>query len=324
MQSRFSLPSKLALIIVASAMGSTIVSAQTSKPDRIRVEELGFGGSDISHADPSVAKFLLSYFTAKSRQQVDATMSHFHRDMLTYSDTTLGWDTSTFVAQREIFATYMPKWGKGRSYPTRIIGGPKSAIVEFTDTPELFGGELRIVGAVDLKDGKILRWADYWDSTTYDDATFQKIIKDPFPASYREDKVGDNASKLIAKTAKAFQAALAGGDAAAASEMLTYDAVYEDAVLHSQIVGRSGIQRYLSRILSAAPFGQGSTLRHVVGGDLGGGFEWAAAASSPVRVGITSLTLDPKGRISRVAMMYDGRSIPRAEREHLVVLSLDK
>jgi hypothetical protein len=30
--------------------------------------------------------------------------------MLTYSDTTLGWDTSTFVAQRQIFATHMPKW----------------------------------------------------------------------------------------------------------------------------------------------------------------------------------------------------------------------
>ena len=326
MQSSFRLLSKLALIIVASAMGSTVASAQTNKPGGIRAEELGFGASDTSHADPSAVKFFSSYFTAKSRQQVDATMSHFHRDMLTYADTTLGWDTSTFAAEQEIFATYMPKWGKGRSYPTRIIGGPKSAIVEFTDTPELFGGELRIVGAVDLKDGKILRWADYWDSTTYDDVAFQKILtpKDHFPTSYREDKVGDNASELITKTAKAFHAALASGDAAAASEMLTYDAVYEDAVLHSQIVGRSGIQRYLSRILSAAPFGQGSTLRHVVGGDLGGGFEWAAAASSPVRVGITSLTLDPKGRISRVAMMYDGRSIPRAEREHLVVLSMDK
>jgi hypothetical protein len=29
------------------------------------------------------------------------------------------------------------------------------------DTPELFGGELRILAAVDFADGKIIRWVDY-------------------------------------------------------------------------------------------------------------------------------------------------------------------
>ena len=32
------------------------------------------------------------------------------------------------------------------------------------DTPELFGGELRILAAVDFRDGKIVRWVDYWDA----------------------------------------------------------------------------------------------------------------------------------------------------------------
>jgi len=63
---------------------------------------------------------------------------------------------------------YMPMWRKGRSYRTRIIGevngGTGSVMLEFTDTPELFGGDLRVLGAVDVVHGKITRWADYWDS----------------------------------------------------------------------------------------------------------------------------------------------------------------
>jgi ketosteroid isomerase-like protein len=310
-----------------SRMGLAIALILPASTATTQAEDLYPNVAEISHADPAVVEIFKSYFTAKSRQQVDATMDHFRRDMLTYSDATLGWDTSDFESERKIFATYMPNWGKGRSYPTRIIGGPKSAIVEFTDTPELFGGELRIFGAVDFKEGKILRWADYWDSTTYDDVALQKILvpKDKFPTTYREEKVGsDNASPRIVAKAKAFQKALAEGDAAAVGNMLTYDAVYEDAVLHTQIVGRAGIQAYLARVLAASPFGRGATLRHVVGGDMGGGFEWSGAASSPVRVGITSLTLDAGGQISRVAVMYDGRLLPRAEKERLVLLSMDK
>ena len=306
----------LAIIVVLSTL-TAIPKAEDLYPDVV----------EISHADPAVVKILKSYFTAKSRQQVDATMDHFRRDMLTYSDATLGWETSDFESQRKIFASYMPHWGKGRSYPTRIIGGPKSAIVEFTGTPELFGGELRIFGAVDFKDGKILRWVDYWDSTTYDHVALQKILtpKDRFPVTYREDRVGgDNASPHIVTKAKAFQKSLAEGDTAAVADMLTYDAVYEDAVLHTQIIGRSSIQAYLSHVLSVSPFGRGSTLRHIVGGDMGGGFEWSGTASSPVRVGITSITLDPDGQISSVAVMYDGRLLPRAEKERLVLLSMDR
>ncbi|MFM0739570.1 nuclear transport factor 2 family protein [Paraburkholderia xenovorans] len=285
-----------------------------------------FSVMETSHANPAAVHIFKSYFDAKSRKEVEPTMAYFRKDMLAYADTTLGWVTPGYDAQRKIFEKFMPTWGNGKSYPTRVIGGPRSAIVEFTDTPELFGGELHIVGAVDFKDGKIYRWADYWDSTGYDEAALQKIIvpKDHFPSTFREDEVGNNASPLMTKVAKGFQSALTKGDVAAAGDLLSYDAVYEDSVLHTQIIGRSAIQRYLSRILPVAPFGQGSTLRHIVGGDQGGGFEWGAVASSPVRVGITSLTLDSSGHISRVATVYDGRAIPPAEKEHLVTLSIDK
>jgi thioredoxin reductase len=35
------------------------------------------------------------------------------------------------------------------------------------DTPELFGGEIRALGVIDLEDGKITRWVDYWDAHAF-------------------------------------------------------------------------------------------------------------------------------------------------------------
>jgi hypothetical protein len=45
----------------------------------------------------------------------------------------------------EIFEQFMPKWPPtGLSHPTRVSGDMHPAVVAFTDTPELFGGEIRI------------------------------------------------------------------------------------------------------------------------------------------------------------------------------------
>jgi hypothetical protein len=74
-------------------------------------------------------------------------------------------------ALRGVFAQYMPNWKPpARSYATRVLGNGSSALVHMTDTPVLFGGELRIFGAVDLRDGRIVRWVDDWDSSAFDDA----------------------------------------------------------------------------------------------------------------------------------------------------------
>jgi hypothetical protein len=43
------------------------------------------------------------------------------------------------------------------------------------------------------------------------------------------------------------------------------------------VLGRLAIERYLRRALSKLPAGAGSSLLHVVGGDMGGGYEWQAA-----------------------------------------------
>ncbi len=69
-----------------------------------------------------------------------------------------------------MFRQYMLNWGAGRSYPIRILGGPDSAVVVLTNTPELFGDELHIMSSVDLLQDRVVRWTDYWDSTDFDDA----------------------------------------------------------------------------------------------------------------------------------------------------------
>jgi hypothetical protein len=71
-----------------------------------------------------------------------------------YVYATLGWELNGYDALKEVWAQYMPTWGEGRSYPTRILGevngGTGSVMLEFTDTPELFGADLRVDGKSSL------------------------------------------------------------------------------------------------------------------------------------------------------------------------------
>jgi hypothetical protein len=110
-------------------------------------------------------------------------MEFISRDLSVYVDATLGWELNGYDALKEVWAQYMPTWGEGRSYPTRILGevngGTGSVMLEFTDTPELFGGDMRVLGAVDVVDGKITRWADYWDSAAYDSKRYEKLKRPP-------------------------------------------------------------------------------------------------------------------------------------------------
>jgi hypothetical protein len=85
------------------------------------------------------------------------------------------------------------------------------------------------------------------------------------------------------------------------------------------------IERYLSRALATLPAGGGSSLLHVVGGDMGGGYEWQAAPAyrTTVRRGITAFALDQDGKISRLSTVWDGAMISDADIRALMTLSLD-
>ena len=105
-----------------------------------------------------------TFFETKTACDVEGTMAYFSPDLASYIDATLGWDFDSYDALKAVFEQYMPNWSPpARSYATGVLANETSALVHMTDTPELFGGELRILAAIDFADGKIVRWVDYWD-----------------------------------------------------------------------------------------------------------------------------------------------------------------
>lgn len=302
----------LALLIAAPTVAQD--RGRPAYPDVVRTE----------HATPATARTFRDFFTAKSRHDVAGTMAFFAPDMLTYTDSTWGWPLDGFGALQGTFATFMPKWpATGLSYPVRIIGGPNSAIIEFVDTKELFGAELRVFGVVDMRGGKIIRWVDYWDSNTIPSAldTQFRTPAAKFPKDFKDAAVGDNASPRITDVVRRLQDALTKGDAAAAAALFSSEAVFEDRTWRTQIVTRSAIERYMGRAITQMPYAKGSRIRHIVGGDLGGGYEWLSTTG--LDHGVMALELDSAGLITRASVLYDGRKFTPADRTRLAALAIE-
>jgi hypothetical protein len=260
--------------------------------------------TDTSHATPEAEKVLKAFFVAKSAHLPADMMTHFAPgDSVLYIDASSGNSWPNWNALNQIFTTLMPRMKpEALSYPLRILGDKHSALVYFEDTPELFGKELRILGAVSFDDqGRIIRWMDYWDGRSSDRKT---AITASYPTDFH-DNVG-NATGHIANVVGTLQAAFSAGDPHGAAAQFSNDAVFEDMALHTQILGRLAIERYLGRVLGKVPYGGATaSVAHVVGGDLGGGYEWHAAQGFPQRRGNTAIELDKQGKISRLTVVYD-------------------
>jgi hypothetical protein len=263
---------------------------------------------------------LRDFFTVKSQHKPDDLMTHFAKEKVLYIDCSSGGLWPSWDSLDKVFHTFLPKAKpEALSYPTRILGDRHSALVAFTDTPELFGHELRILGAVSFDDGgKIVRWMDYWDGRS---SQVRNTLKATYPSDFHDD-IG-NATGRIHDTAKKLAQAFAAADAGTSTAMFSNDAVYEDMALHTQILGRLAIQRYLARALGRLPYGKDAVLAHVVGSDQGGGYEWRPAASFPMRRGNTALTLDADGAITRITVVYDSSLIADDDYHALVALSAE-
>jgi len=304
--------------MLCSVSLATVVQAETTLP----YPDI----ADTSHATQAAAKFFRGFFVDKSLHDPAKTMSYFSEGPMFYVDTTLGWTWANHLELAATFEKYMPTWPpSGKSYPTLILGDEKSAVVGFTDTPELFGGEIRILGSVDLKGGKIVRWADYWDGRYFGSKAVAKMRTPPdkFPTDFRETIVGEQASPRMRQVAGQLSDALRTGDAAAAAKLFSYDAVYVDQGLRLHIEGRNAIARYLERAITSIPYGKGSALRHVVGGDKGGGYEWIADHGGSVGHGMTALVLDPSYEITKLITVWDTSLFSDAKAQGLVIQSQD-
>jgi len=298
-----------AAIAAVALLGSTAIAAEVY-PDV----------ADTSHASPAVVAIFRAFFTAKSAHRPADLMTHFSKGNVLYNDVTSGGIWPSWDSLNKTFTGFLPKAPPAAlSYPVRIYGDRKSALVAFTDTPELFGRELRILGAVSFDDqGHIIRWMDYWDGRS---SGTKNTIGPNYPTEFH-DSVG-NATGRIADTCWKLQKAFAANDGAAAADLFSNDAVYEDMALHAQVLGRLAIKRYLTRVISKAPYGPGAAVAHVIGSDQGGGCEWKAAPGFPQRRGNTALALDAQGRITRLTVVYDSPLFSDADYRNLVALAAE-
>src|SRR5258707_8680230 len=155
---------------------------------------------DVTHASPLLVHRVNNLFRDKTARDVDGFMSHFSQTPLYYTDATLGWYVPSWAALKAIFAQYMPTWpATARSYATRIIGDENSAIVEFVDSPELFGHEIRAIAAVDFHNGRIVREVDYWDGRHFGIAA-GNALRTPdaqFPTTYGEEYIAERSSPAL-------------------------------------------------------------------------------------------------------------------------------
>ena len=314
-------------LIVAAAL--TLVAATSLRAETVDFWKTTPPYPDVvntSHATPEAAAFFKSYFTAKSEHKPVPTTDHFSEAHLTYIDAALGWPFYSKKGMTDLFEAYMPKWPPaGLSYPTRISGDTHSALVAFTDTPELFGAEIRILAAIDFKDGKIVRWIDYWDGRSFgaELAAKMRTPPDKFPTNFDYDVASDGASAKIKDVSQKLATAFASGDATAADALFSNDAVLLDRALRVRVLGKQAIGKYLGRILAMAPYGKGAKLMHVVGSDQGGGYEWTNDASA-VKRGIVSIDLNGAGQIVRLDTTWDNGVMSDADLQALVLLSIEK
>ena len=262
--------------------------------------------ADTSHATAAAAAFFGSFFTAKTRRDIEATHAQFHPGKTVYIDATLGWALTSNAEVRAMWEQYMPQWPAGaKSYPTRILGDMTSAVVFTTDTPELFGGEIRTISIGDLEDGKIVRLVDYWDGRGFGAklAASLRVPADAYPHDLGASTVTSRPGP-VATAAAELTAAFAAGDADRAGQLFSYDAVFEDMALRAQVRGQAAIVRYLRRALPGLPYAWAS-VRHVAGAGQGGGYEWRTDGQ-PVAVGAAALELSPDGKITKFTVVWDG------------------
>jgi hypothetical protein len=314
-----------ALGAVAVAQGGS-ASAATQRPGN-RSGKLPYPDvADTSHATEEVARIVKGFFAAKSLHHAADMVAFFAPapDPVIYIDAGLGeeWPSQAALLAVWSSASFADAPPNGLSYPLRIIGDERSAVIEFVDTPALLGSEFRFLSSLTFdKHGKIVRWIDYWDGrSSLVDLPIGTL--GPYPADFRDNQ--GPASPAVRAAARQLQGAFAAADPAAAALCFTPDAVFEDMALHTRVEGQLQIQRYLTRGLGTLPYGPGASVANVVGSGQGGGYEWHAAASAaPLLRGNTALLLDGSGKISRCTVIYDSFQFSSARYHALASLNAE-
>jgi hypothetical protein len=280
---------------------------------------------DATHGTQGLAELVTAIFRDKTLDPGDAFAARFDKEAH-YSDVVLGFKND-FEAISASMGPFTARWpDTARAYPTRVLGDENSAIVFFVDEPALFGNEVRITTSINFRHGKILRQVDYSDGRHFGADAISRLsqaipgqFRTPvgsFPPDLGEKAAGETASPLMRDTCASLSTAFSGADFTGAAAMFAPDAVLEDLTLHTQIVGRRAITGFLQDSLALLPYGAETRLRHVVGSNRGGGYEWVADGGD-VRNGIVALEIGEDSLITRLTTMWDGSLL---DDDELIVL----
>jgi hypothetical protein len=199
------------------------------------------GVTDTSHCTPEVARIFQGFYSAKSEHNAKKLMSYFSTSNAYYIDASSGGSWPSWDALNNFFTPYFASGlpADAISYPLRIVGDARSAMVEFEDAPAFFGHELRILGSVTFDSNhKIIRWIDYWDGRS---SLTQNTIGSTYPTDFRDSE--QHASAVVVRVARALQSAFAAGDAAAAVGLMSFDVVHEDMAAHTRVRGQEQVQQ---------------------------------------------------------------------------------
>lgn len=278
------------------------------------VEETWVPASVTEFAHPycstELAGCLTAYCATKSKADREATMAFYRRDHAGHYDAVLGWSCPTWDDIDKLYAQYMPSWGGGRVYATQLFGDARSGVACITETPELFGSEIRAISAVDFQDGEIIRFVDYWDGRAFgkEAADEMRVSEADFPADFGEDAVPPTASPARDSVVAHLVGALAGQGFDSAA-LFSNDATVEDLTLRTCVRGEAAITRYLQRSARHTPYGLGAQVSHVLGDEIGGGFEWRNPTADVPR-GIVAFGADRQtGLLASVKVVWDGSLI---------------
>jgi hypothetical protein len=286
-----------------AATGATLAGVAALHPS------LAGAAPGLSAATPAeVQRLFASFLAAKSAADVDRTMAFFSPSDLTYWDATAGFAFPDWATLKGVFEQFMPKWGPdAHSYQTKLLGDSTGAALFFTNTPEEFGHEIRGISVVDIRDGKFIRWIDYWDGRHYGIEALKGFRSPPskFPRDFGWSKPGEHASSTLKRTVSGLAQTLGRSDSEGAARLFDENGVLEDLTLHTAVAGPQSIAGYLKRASSSLPYGHGARVRHIVGGNAGGAYEWTNSRG-PVPRGVSALQLNATGKIVLLSSIWDG------------------
>jgi hypothetical protein len=294
--------------------------------------------------------FCRSMYDAKDGIDAPKFASHF-ADPHIYQDATGGGHCGALATPQALQERYANGVFKRVGVPGKLCkfvhasGDMRyGAIAEVVNLPgSFYAAGLDLMGVLELKDGRVCRNTDYWDTRQLTQAIISEGATALHPNGMPRQRPSCMPNKLPADTphaskemlefARDFNEALAAGRADRVLKFFTEDALFIHPVLHSgaphygmfnrgiQIRGKDAIGRLMKAVLPLLPDGASPTVMNVVGGPTGGGYEWKAggiyARQGLTREGIRGATaLDLFGaRILRMSVKFDAMQMTQDQRD---------